>query len=978
MRHILLFLLLFPLCLLHAQQRRIVKGILTEPNTNIPIPGANIVIKGTNKGTTTDINGAYEIEAPLGSVLVISMIGMKTVEVEVNTANSAGLTSDDDPKPDVIRHVIPDDPNKTLSPYFFVKSDDPGRDQLPLKSTSAEVNIAGVIADVMVTQAYVNTGSSTLEAVYIFPGSTRAAVYAMTMKVGDRILKAKIREKQKAREEYETAKSEGKTATLLEQKRPNVFQMNVANILPGDTITVKLHYTEDLLSRDGIYEFVYPTVVGPRYSTTPDDEVHAEEQWVSNPYQHSGEAPMYTFGIKAKLNTGVPIQKVFSPSHQVSIGFAGKAQAEITLNEGEAFAGNRDFILRYRLRGGAVESGLLVHERKDENFFLMMVEPPDKPSDDQIPPREYVFIVDVSGSMMGFPLAVSKELLEKLISSLRPTDRFNVMLFESSNAMLHKRSVPATKDNIRDALNVLSRQTGGGGTNLYPALKKALEFPKEESFSRTFIVVTDGYVSIEKEAFNLVRNNLGNANLFAFGIGSSVNRYLIEGLAHAGMGEPYIITDQREAANVGKRFIDFIRMPVLSNVKVSYDGFDAYDVEPSFIPDVFAERPIMIYGKYRGNAAGSVTISGYAGKNYWEKKVKVSTASSENNQALRYLWARNRIKYLSDYATYYQGSGPAWERETVSPDNIATVTALGLKYNLLTAYTSFIAVDSVVRNPSGNQRQVKQPLPLPQGVSDAAVGMTIDGLSMDYDVANLEEVVVIGYAAQRKTSVTSSVTSVAAPSGSGFVSTLQGKVSGVTVNENGGSTGASYAIQVRGNQSVSNDGEPLYIIDGVIADVSSLPSSTASPLHTDPLSSIDPVKVQSIEILKGPSATAIYGSRAANGVIVINTKEGGVWGRTIDFTSSVEVEEVNKLPEMQRSFSQGRAEDGMLKWNDLRQVRSLVGDHHCLGFVLMDRHIRSIAMEDLLKVEMVSLLCHMTLLISFALELPFRINLTHL
>ena len=156
--------------------------------------------------------------------------------------------------------------DKTLSPYFVVKSNNSSVDNLPLQSTTADVKIAGVIADVQVTQVYKNNGRDALEALYVFPTSTKAAVYGMRMQIGDRIIDAEIKEKGQARKEYEAAKENGQRASLLEQKRPNVFQMNVANIMPGDVVKVILSYTEKLVPTEGTYEFVYPTVVGPRYA----------------------------------------------------------------------------------------------------------------------------------------------------------------------------------------------------------------------------------------------------------------------------------------------------------------------------------------------------------------------------------------------------------------------------------------------------------------------------------------------------------------------------------------------------------------------------------------------------------------------------------------------------------------------------------------------------------------------------------------
>ena len=182
--------------------------------------------------------------------------------------------------------------DRTLSPYFFVHGDGT-TDQLPLKSTDVSVSIAGVIADVKVTQHYRNDGKNAIEAEYVFPGSTRAAVYALSMAIGERKVVAEIREKEQARVEYQAAKSAGKSAALLEQERPNVFRMNVANILPGDEIVVELRYTELVVPTDSVYEFVFPTVVGPRYVSQAEQAAPSatQEHWQANPYLHAGVEP---------------------------------------------------------------------------------------------------------------------------------------------------------------------------------------------------------------------------------------------------------------------------------------------------------------------------------------------------------------------------------------------------------------------------------------------------------------------------------------------------------------------------------------------------------------------------------------------------------------------------------------------------------------------------------------------------------------
>jgi len=602
--------------------------------------------------------------------------------------------------------------DRTLSPYFFIKSDDPGIDRLPLKSTSASVHISGVIADAGVTQVYRNEGKKPLEAIYVFPASTRAAVYGMKMTIGKRVIEAKIKKRDEARREYEQARDEGKSASLLEQKRPNVFQMNVANIMPGDEIKVELSYTELLAPTDRVYEFIYPTVVGPRYSNQPADTASPSEKWFENPYLHEGEAPPYTFDMTVTIAAGLPIRELTCSSHKVNAAYNGPSGVKVTLDKSETQGGNRDYILRYRLDGDRIQSGLLLYEGETENFFTLIMQPPKRVTKANIPGREYIFIIDVSGSMHGFPLEISKKLLKNLIGNLRPTDLFNVLLFSGGSSVMSEESIPASSENIQRAIHVIERQQGGGGTELLPALKRALSLKKPENYARTIVIATDGYVTVEEEVFDLIRNNLGSANMFAFGIGSSVNRHIIEGMAHVGMGEPFVIVKPEEAEAKAMRFRSMIASPVLTQVKVAFNGFAAYDVEPLTIPDVLAERPVIVFGKWRGVPGGTITLSGMSGDGKYSDTIDVGDIKpSKSNSALRYLWARYRITLLSDYNKLRADDG-----------RIKEVTDLGLNYTLLTAYTSFVAVDTEVRNTDGKPTTVTQPLPLPRGVSDYAVG----------------------------------------------------------------------------------------------------------------------------------------------------------------------------------------------------------------------------------------------------------------
>lgn len=601
-------------------------------------------------------------------------------------------------------------PGRVEAPYFEVLGGDPALDALPLKATQVHTRIAGVIAHVTVTQVYVNEGSRTLNVRYVFPGSTRAAVHGLVMQVGDRRVRAQVKEKAEARRQFDEAKAQGKTATLLTESRPNVFTMNLANVLPKDRLEVTLEYSELLIPERGTYEWVFPTVVGPRYLNGSEQNAG----FASAPYQHAGAVPHATFSFDATLSAGMPIQSLTSPSHRLTSTWQGTSAARFSLTP-DTTAGNRDVVVRYSLLGAATASGLLLSEGEDENFFLLTVQPPARVAVKDIPPRDYLFVVDTSGSMYGFPLQTTKALLHDLVSQLRPTDTFNVLFFSGGSQVLSPTPLAANAWNLSRAEAMISKASAGGGTELLPALEHAMSLPRQPMTSRSVIVITDGYVGCEREAFTLIREKLNQANVFAFGIGSSVNRALIEGLAHAGRGEPFFVLNEKEAHDQAERFRRYVQTPVLTGVSVRFDGVDAFDLEPAVQPDVFAEKPIVVIGKWRGDRSGTITVSGNSANGPWSHRFSLSeVAPKPEHEALKWLWARERVRGISDFA-----GGPVTDEER------ATVTALGLRYGLLTAYTSFIAVLEQVRT-AGPATDVDQPLPMPAGVSDLAVGDSLE------------------------------------------------------------------------------------------------------------------------------------------------------------------------------------------------------------------------------------------------------------
>jgi len=333
--------------------------------------------------------------------------------------------------------------DSTESPYMELSQKGAN---FPLLSTDVQAEILDGIVKARVTQVYINRGEEAIEAQYVFPLSTRAAVHGMKMTNGDREIVAIIEEKAEAQKIYNKAKSEKKVASLLEQHRPNVFQTKVANILPGNTVTVEIEFTELLSPEEMIYEWVFPTVIGPRYS----GESGTQEEWVDSPFIESNSTKqnleqLTSFSLNATFKSSVKFKGFQSISHKPTIDYKNKQEVHVSLDSQQSgFQADRDVIIRYKLADKQIISGLVAHKAEKENFFLINVQPPERVKPKHIPNREYIFVVDVSGSMHGFPLDTTKELFENLAKNLRSSDRFNIMFFSGGNQLLSPESLPAT------------------------------------------------------------------------------------------------------------------------------------------------------------------------------------------------------------------------------------------------------------------------------------------------------------------------------------------------------------------------------------------------------------------------------------------------------------------------------------------------------------------------------------------------------
>ncbi len=589
-------------------------------------------------------------------------------------------------------------------------------DALPLRSQTTTVDVAGVIARIRIEQVWQNAGRTPIEAVYVFPTSTRAALHDLRLRINDqRELRAEIRAKEQAQKIYEAARDNGQTAGLLEQQRPNAVTMNVANILPGDKIVVVIEASELLRSVEGVYELVLPQTIGTRYQGNA-----GSESFVENGSIAASSSTVQT-KIEVTVRSPIGVKRIGSPSHGIAPLFDGADEAKVVLTSSvDDVIADRDVVLRWQLAGDDNETGVLLFRDKDskENFFLLLGEAPADVEAVDAPAREVVFVVDVSGSMGGFPLDTAKGLLRDLVGELRDEDRFNMLFFAGSSTVLAEHSLAPTPNNIALALNTLNRHQGGGGTELREALQRALALPvdKDAGRARVVVVVTDGFVSAERAVFDDVRDHLGDASVFAFGIGSSVNRDLIEGLARAGHTEPFVMLDAAQGLRAVDHFRVNVGRPSLTHINVRFDGFTATDLEPARAPDLFPGRPLVMLGKFSGPSSGNVVVTGTGLRGApYEHVIPIEDNLERKEHApLASLWARSRIARLAD------GNTPSTEQ-------LAEVEQLGLRYRLLSERTSFVVVDPAVRNANGDAAAVAQPSVTPRGVKGDTVTQSVSG-----------------------------------------------------------------------------------------------------------------------------------------------------------------------------------------------------------------------------------------------------------
>jgi len=577
-----------------------------------------------------------------------------------------------------------------------------------LLNTDVDIQVNGLVARVSVKQEFRNDGNNWVEGVYVFPLPDKAAVDRLRLHIGERFIEGIIREKEQARKEYEQAKQAGKKTSLVEQQRANLFTTSVANIAPGETVVVEVEYLEDLVFNDGTFGLRFPMTLTPRYipgqalrdrqgsGWSPDTSRVADASLITPPMVSASRN--LKISLRASVNAGMPLEIIASRYHPVSVAEAN-GRYTVTLAGGTAPM-DHDFELLWRPVPSSSPRAMAFTETiNDQPHYLLMVMPPA--SDDSVSAvmsREMIFIVDTSGSMHGVSIEQARQALRRAIDGLRSNDRFNVIEFNSTTSALFTDSVPATAANIIVAQNFVRKLQANGGTEMRPALERALRSAPSEAYLRQIIFITDGSVGNEEELFSLIEARLGGARLFTVGIGSAPNSWFMRKAAEAGRGTFTIISALHEVGEKMDRLFRKLEHPQITNIDVQWPGGMVIDSYPAVVPDLYLGEPVSIKARAVGGfqAGREVRITGDSVGGAWSHDLALDIG--EQSSGIGALWARARIADLLDLRR--RGADAAETR--------AGIVATALAHHLVSKHTSLVAIDKTPVRPTAESLSEEQ------------------------------------------------------------------------------------------------------------------------------------------------------------------------------------------------------------------------------------------------------------------------------
>jgi Ca-activated chloride channel family protein len=522
------------------------------------------------------------------------------------------------------------------------------------------------------------------------------------MRVGDRLIEGQIREREAAKAAYTQAKQQGQRTSLVEQERPNVFTTSLANIPPGATITVEIEYQQTVHYDAGQFRLRFPMVVGPRYEPrtvigasgagdAPDSDGAADPDEapgasrISPPVVSPDQGPINPVRLRVELDPGVPLAAVESPYHTIHTAPAGDGRYEITLAE-QTVPADRDFELVWRpVAGAAPTAALLVEAHGEHLYALLMVMPPAAGERVRVP-REVTFVLDNSGSMAGASITQARAALTLALNRLTPADTFNVIRFNHRTDSLFPAPQPASGANVRAAERYVAAIRAEGGTEMLPALERALDATDGGGRLRQVIFLTDGAVGNELRLFATIRERLGDRRLFTIGIGSVPNSHFMREAARLGRGTFTYIGSPDEVQAKMVALFRKVESPAVADITLELGGGDA-EVLPTPIPDLYQDEPVVVALRARTLPA-FVTVRGRSGSTAWTREVPIHTA--REGAGLSTLWARRKIAALLDQRSV-DGGDEAMRKAVID---------VALAHHLVSRYTSLVAVDVTPVRPA--------------------------------------------------------------------------------------------------------------------------------------------------------------------------------------------------------------------------------------------------------------------------------------
>jgi Ca-activated chloride channel homolog len=614
-------------------------------------------------------------------------------------------------------------------------SDEPGagtliteRGNLPLEALGVHARITGLLAEMVLTQTFVNRFDLPLEATYVFPLPDRAAVTEFRLQAGDRVVEGALRERAEARDTYDEAIANGRMGAIAEEERPGVFTMRVGNLPPGERATVRLVLVGPLPYDQGEATFRFPLVVAPRYIPgTPlgwppagdgveqDTDAVPDASRIRPPVLLPGFPSPVRLDLEAEIDpAGLPIGEIRSSLHAVVVserqGPGGRVRV-IRAEPGER--PNRDFVLRLRVGSGAVDTSALAmpDDRGERGTFVLTVMPP---TEAVARPRDVALVLDRSGSMAGWKIVAARRAAARLVDSLSERDRLTVLAFAGD---LQRPSDPneralrqATDRERYRAVEFLARLGARGGTEMAAPLIEALDQlgaeDQPEGRERILVLVTDGQVGNEDQILRLLAPRLGGVRVYTVGIDTAVNEGFLRGLAIAGGGACELVESEDRLDEALDRVRQRVGTPLVTGLQLRADGLvlEPGSATPPRLPALLAGAPLVICGRYRGRPAGALALSGAgAGGERWSATVPVVPSAGAG---LAKVWARAHIRDLEDrYAT-----------GTVHDDELERrIVRTSLEFGVLSRFTAFVALDTVVVNRDGRLHRVTQPVEIPQG-----------------------------------------------------------------------------------------------------------------------------------------------------------------------------------------------------------------------------------------------------------------------